>query len=267
MKDKSKKDGGKKKVDPAPPAPVAAAPENGSAITGSRMPMFYTRVEVLNARTHGSIRFHGVKNYGFAGATNFIPVADMEFYDAASHYPIVFSGAGENISAVVIVGQKKNQNHWVDENGAWRSGVYIPAYVRRFPFTLVRDGAKGAMVLGADMATDILTNAAGGEPIYQEGKPTAMARRALEFCVAFQQAFDLTRQFCQVIEETGILIDRAAEFTLPTGKSRIRGFKIIDEAKLNALPPEGIVKLHNSGALPLVYAHLASMKAWRNLLA
>ncbi len=69
------------------------------------------------------------------------------------------------------------------------------------------------------------------------------------------------------IAETGILVERNADVTLPDEtKRRITGFKVVDEQKLGELDDETFLSLRKNGALALIYCHLISMRNWRNIV-
>ncbi len=252
----------------APPAPKSkdeptAAP--APAVAPS-LPMLYKRIEFLNAERHGSLRYLDEGDYGFAATTSYIPVTAMEFGDAAAHYPIVFAGAGETLEPVVITGRNKGENQQVGKDGKWRAGSYIPAYLRRYPFILIAGPQADVLSLGADLTSAKLTQAEAGLALYDQGAPSETAKRALQFCLAYQQAAVASGHICRAIEGAGLLIERSAEFTLPQGNSRVTGFKIVDEQAFNSLSDEAFLSLRKSGALPAIYTHLLSMKSWRNLL-
>ena len=43
---------------------------------------------------------------------------------------------------VAILGLRGAANQFVNSEGAWREGKYIPAYVRRYPFILMESPDK-----------------------------------------------------------------------------------------------------------------------------
>src|SRR4051794_30252800 len=73
----------------------------------------------------------------FALRSNALPVSHTEFQLAAREYPIVFTtgDGGKTFATVAVTGIADGENLFVAE-GAWASGVYIPAYARRYPFCM-----------------------------------------------------------------------------------------------------------------------------------
>jgi hypothetical protein len=73
------------------------------------------------------------KNFKFASKINSVPLAVTEFEMACRSYPIVFS-SGETVAPVSIVGLREEENLFLDEESAWLSNIYVPAYIRKYPF-------------------------------------------------------------------------------------------------------------------------------------
>ena len=75
----------------------------------------------------------------FARKLNAIPVSYTEFAPASREYPIIFTAVAANqiYTPVAALGLAAGENLY-DNGGAWASGVYVPAYVRRFPFCMAK---------------------------------------------------------------------------------------------------------------------------------
>jgi hypothetical protein len=58
----------------------------------------------------------------------------------------------------------------------------------------------------------------------------------------------------------GLIVPWALDITRPDGqKQRISDLFQVDESKIATLPGEDLVRLRDTGALPLIYAHLLSL--------
>ena len=101
-----------------------------------RMPMFYRAPAVLGSREHGNLAVVKKRNYSFSAKVNSIPVVLNEVPLSIPHYPVAFT-LGDEPMLMAIVGARNDENLFVDEEGNWEPGRYIPAYVRRFPFVLM----------------------------------------------------------------------------------------------------------------------------------
>tara|TARA_B110000116_G_scaffold40719_1_gene33086 strand:+ start:3180 stop:3518 length:339 start_codon:yes stop_codon:yes gene_type:complete len=64
----------------------------------------------------------------FAGKTNSVILAGVEFSEAAKEYAIVFTQAGDKVVPVAMLGLRNEENLFVDDKGDW-VGRYIPSFV------------------------------------------------------------------------------------------------------------------------------------------
>lgn len=228
----------------------------------------YAGVVALNAQVHGgrTLRPSPTK-FAFAAGLNSIPVAAVEAPTAAMDYPLVFGKTGDEAAIFAITGTKTGENRFVDAEGVWRAGTYVPAFVRRYPFILMSSPDGATLTLAVDGTSDMLAEGEG-VALYADGKPTEAAQAALNFCTTLRTQLQVTAALVKSLEEAGLLVDRRAEVQLPGGeKTVLTGFSVVDEGKLQALDDETFLKLRKSGALVVIYAHLWSMRVWKNLLA
>lgn len=231
------------------------------------LPMFYNEVVPLTAAAHGNLKVKSqANNVTFAKSANSVMLTAVEFSQAAQSFPVVFGSEELESLPFAVTGHTGGQNAFVDEKGNWREGVYIPAYVRRYPFILIENKQNKSFSLAVDPTSGLLSEDEGNT-LYENGEATEIAQNILNLCFAYQQEFMKTKEVCVQINETGILIDRAADVTLPDGsKTRVSGFRVVDEKAFNALDDKTFLALRKTGALTLIYCHLWSMRTWNNLL-
>jgi hypothetical protein len=234
------------------------------------LPLFYRTPEALHAERHAKLRLAAGPDFRFAGDTNSVPIMASEFAQAARFYPVVF--AGEPAMPAVVLGLQQN-NLFVDGKGVWEQDrSYIPAYVRRYPFTFIAQPGNGGFMLGLDMdCTRLLRDGKAyktAQPLFEDGKPTTLTQEALRFCGALQNDHLVTRAFAAALVEQNLLIDQQAQGSLPDGKPiLLGGFRIVDAQRFQELPDAVVVDWHKRGWLGLVHAHLASLACWTELLA
>jgi hypothetical protein len=245
--------------------PDRPAAESGQDAARAGMPMFFRRLEVLQASVHGALRLKETADYSFARDSHMIPLNAVEFMAAARHYPILFNGDQTNMP-VVLVGVRQAQNLFVEEDGRWTVGCYVPAFVRRYPFVLLRDrsaeqpGGAPAVRLGLDVDAPMLTRSGAAAPLFEDGKPSEVMKRRGRFAGAFAREQARTRRFVQACLERELLIDRAVDVELADKRHMaIRGFKVIDEERLRALPVEDMEVWWRNGWFALAVAHLVSL--------
>jgi hypothetical protein len=232
------------------------------------LPIFYRRPVALAPELHFGLAYRAPGNYAFARDTNAIPLNVSEFSLAARHYPIVFAG-GDPMTPVAVVGvASKNRNLFVDEAGNWQPGVYIPAYVRRYPFIFVEDRQNKEYALAIDEGAGLLEEREGpDDKLFWNGKPTPLVERALAFCSEFQANLNFTRQFCQAMAEEKLLSEKEAGMSLADGRYfRLTGFRLIEEARFDKLPGKSLLKLRRRRFLHPIYLHLISTANWATIL-
>ncbi|MBP5855729.1 SapC family protein [Marivibrio halodurans] len=235
-----------------------------SARQSQSLPMFFRRLEVLEADKHGDLGLLVDGDYGFARDSHMIPLNAIEFMAAARHYPILFNGDQTNMP-VVLVGVRHAQNLFVEAEGHWTEGCYIPAFVRRYPFILLRDsrglkrGETPEVRLGVDTDAPMVTRD-GGHPLFEGRKPSDLMKRMGRFAGAFAREQSRTRKFVDACREQDLLIDRAVDVELADKRHMaIKGFRVIDEERLRALPSDQLETWWRSGWFALAVAHLVSL--------
>src|ERR1700759_2396054 len=120
------------------------------------MPMFYSSPRPLDRVRDGKMKMNRPTDFTFAAKTNAIPLLVDEFPMAAAYYPIVFAAGPMPIPAAVV-GLKNDSNPYLDNQGHWVNGAYLPAYVRRYPFILMDDPEQKQFVLCIDEKSDMLS--------------------------------------------------------------------------------------------------------------
>ena len=109
-----------------------------SAAPNPNLPLFYNAVEPVNIGQHGSMKVRRMLKMGQFAKAHAIPITVDEFALAQRHYPIVFS-VGEKSIPLALMGLNEGVNVYLNEDGMPNDpSVYIPAYIRRYPFLLAR---------------------------------------------------------------------------------------------------------------------------------
>lgn len=219
--------------------------------------LFFRQVAPLTPQAHGNLGLIDPLRYDFARPTNVIPLNAVEFLAACRHYPIVFNvdALGEPLA---MVGVRGHVNLFVEPDGNWAEGCYIPAFVRRHPFVLTSDGGK-AIALCVDAQSPLIQKG-GKRPFFEQGRPTELTRRVAEFCAAFAREQAKTRAFVKRLQELDLLVERAVDIRQAGGERlAFRGIRVVDEAAFRRLPDDEVLRFWKEGWLGLVHAHLASL--------
>ncbi len=242
---------------------MASAPQNNA------LPLFFNDLVPLSSVEHAKWKSKASETAPFLSKHHAIPLTVDEFASAQRYYPIIFS-AGENPVPLALMGLNEGVNTFVDDKGKLIDEVYVPAYVRRYPFLLakLREDAD-ELSLCFDPTADAIGDFKKGEPLFDDGKPTESVQNILQFCEQFEQAGQRTTAFMQELVDAKLLMDGEVSIQ-PDGAEQpfiYRGFQMVDENKLRELRGDTLRKMMQSGLLPLVHAHLFSLGVMREVFA
>jgi hypothetical protein len=222
--------------------------------------LFYDQVQALNSETHAQWRIAPQATWAFAAKAHAVPLLAQEFAAAQADYTIAFAkDEAGTYMPVALLGLQAEQNLFVNAQGQWQPGAYIPAYVRRFPFAPAGEGDK--MVVVVETSSGVVGPFAEGEPLFDNGQPSQTLQRALALVEAFHREAQGTQAFCRWLDEQQLLTPVSAEVRAGEHAAhRLDGMWVVNETKFNALPDDEVLKLFKSGQLAWVYAHLLSLK-------
>jgi hypothetical protein len=240
---------------------------NGAGLEAPQptLPVFYRRPRPLNAGHDRGWSLLPTPDVRYARATNSVLLGAAEFAPAMRSYPIVFTSTEPRV-AVAVLGLEGDENLFVGEDGKWREGDYIPAYVRRYPFIFLEHPDKNELTLCIDEASGLLIQTED-RLLFEAGEPTQLTRDALEFCREFHQQTLTSAAFVGELARHSLLVPNEARAVLNSGKEMtLRDFQVVDEAKFNALPDDVFLEWRHRGWLSLVYCHLLSMASWSHLV-
>ena len=241
-----------------------------TAAPNQNLPMFYNDLQPLNATQHATLKVRQVEKSPFIAKTHAIPVTVDEFGLAQRDYPIVFS-IGENPIPIALMGLNEGINVFLDADGrAVDSSIYIPAYIRRYPFLLARlNPESDELSLCFDPTSEAVGEFADGQTLFEGDQPSDATKAILEFCEQFETAGQRTAAFMEDVKKSGLLMDGEVAIQ-PEGYQQpfiYRGFQMIDEEKLHELRGDELRKYNQNGMLPLLYAHLFSLTQMRDVFA
>lgn len=238
--------------------------------TASPLPLFYKDPLLLRFEDHPRVGLTSAATFEFAREAVAIPLSTGEFAVAMRHYPIVFA-MDEQASPIALVAIRKEHNLFVERDGSWRAGSYVPAYVRRYPF-IVMETTNDQQLLTVDRGSARFVAAVGGgadaQRIFDDaGRPTQMAQNAMAFCHAYHLDYAQTVLFGRELVAANILEPYHADFRLPDGSQhQLNGFYAVSEQAFRNLPAKTVAEWHAKGWLSLLTLHLASLQSFQALL-
>ena len=229
----------------------------------------YKNPILLNQVAHKHVKVSKPTGYKFAKGQNSVLLAGQEFMQTAKYYPIAFV-RDKNLNEIMplaILGLRTEENLFVDNEGKWKEGVYIPAFFRRYPFVLADDqGEAGAYSISVDAAFEGFDSDDGMPLFDEEGKPTQELNHVIEFLKQYQTNFMLTQELIKKLDEFGLFQEFSTDITLPAGKKiAFMGLMRIEEKALLKLEDEKVLELHRKGFMAWIYAHLFSLSNFRPL--
>jgi hypothetical protein len=241
-----------------------------TAAPNQNLPLFYNAIEPLNATQHGNMKVRAIQTMPQVGQTHAIPVTVDEFTLVQRHYPIVFA-VGDNAVPIALMGLNEGVNVFLDQDGrATDPGLYIPAYIRRYPFLLARlRPDSDELSLCFDPTAGAVGEFDEGEPLFDGDQPSEATKAILQFCEQFEAAGQRTAAFLDDLTKADLLMDGEVAIQ-PEGFEQpfvYRGFRMVDEEKLRNLRGDELRKMNQSGMLALIHAHLFSLSEMRGVFA
>jgi len=232
------------------------------------LPLFYKDLMPLNTRDHSSWRTRTMDSANFFKDAHAIPLTVDEFVEAQRDLPIIFS-SGEDPLPLALMGLNEGINTYVNAEGKIDDPVYIPAYIRRYPFMLARLSPEAdELSLCFDPTADIVGSYSEGETLFADGQPTDNTKRILEFCESFEQAGQRTKAFVDELKQHDLLMDGEIAIAMnenPDHPFVYRGFQMINSDKLREIDAAQLEIWNKNGFLMLVYAHLFSLDQMRKI--
>jgi len=233
--------------------------------------LFYSKPEPLSKEAHANLGLRRIdKPYGFAAGSQVAPLTVAEFPAAALSFPVIF--AGERYQPLAVMGVNGDINMFIQPDGAFEAGVYIPAYIRRYPFVLANDPKGEQLVVCIDRAAPMLGDLPDMAFFDAAGEPTQYTKNCMNFCNDFEVEVRRTDSFIALLKDLDLFESRTQTYTpsnpdgSPGAPQTVAEYFAISETKLKALPPEKAQELLVNGAMGQIYAHLNSLLGWDRLI-
>ena len=232
-----------------------------------KLPLLYKELTPISHKQHGDYGVVAERSFEFARDLVFVPITMDEFPQAQRDFPIVFTTKGPTVP-VALLGSQTGGNQFVEDDGSWRKGAYVPGYLRRFPFQMVREKeGSDRHVFCADLTSGLFEEDCKDEErrLFDGEKPGKASDRAMEFCKAYEAALTRTRKAIEELEVLKLIGESSVNLKNGDKTARIDGFSVVDETKLRDLADETISSLVKRGVMGCVYAHLFSMSNFAKL--
>ena len=199
-----------------------------------------------------------------------LPLSYTEFAVACRDYPIAFvsSDGGRSFVAMAVLGLQNQQNLFVAADGSWDASVYLPAYVRRYPFCMTRITVDGKEQPERVACVEKRAINDRGEALHNaKGEPLPLWEERKK--LLFEYEADLVRSDEMTGALAGLgLLETFSMQAIPNAGAPLAmtGMYRVAEHKLGTLAPEKLRELTQQGILARVYAHLISLANFGRLL-
>lgn len=236
------------------------------------LPLFYRKPTLLRSDAHAGFGLRRDATASFASSATAIPIVASEFAAAGRQYPIVFT-SDDAAMPVIVTGIEAGKNLFVEADGRWKQGFYVPAYIRRYPFIGITMSSEERIMLGFDEQSDSITETASeidAIPLFDEaGNPTDTSQRAIDLCENYAVEHRQIKGLGAALLEHNLLVERSAQIRRNDDDivAQINSFRVVDEAAARALPQDVVLEFHAKGWLHLVILHLASQLSWQSVIS
>lgn len=208
----------------------------------------------------------------FTRSLNAIPVSFTEVGIAARDYPLVFvSGdADKSFAVVAVLGYAAGENLFVTDAG-WAPQVYVPAYVRRYPFCMTRvtvDQVVQEERMICVEADCVVPDGQDGEALFDAaGEATARWTGIQKLLNEYEADLERTREMCSILADFGLLEPFSVQASPNGGDAmNLTGMHRVNEARIEFLTADQLRTLARKGIFARLYPHLQSLDNFGRLL-
>ncbi len=226
----------------------------------------YKDVRLINLEEDKKLKVAPIEGFAYAADLRDCIITVSEFYEASKSQPIVFAKneQGEFL-ALALMGLKEEGNLFVNQDGSWRIGEYVPAFVRRYPFIFVAH-SENQLSLAIDHDHKAVNKRKGEALFTAEGEASEYTTSLMDFLSQYQQANLNTQAMIKMLDDKGLLEDATAKMMKNGEPMNLTGFMRVNEQKLDDLSDSDMLELVKTGAYKWVVAHLMSLSNFQKLL-
>lgn len=216
---------------------------------------------VLSAETHRSLRVRTERGAAFGDAVMCCMTVPDEFRQVQEDYPILFrlNAERDGFVALAMFGFADGENLFLAD-GRW-DARRRPLAIDIQPFLIGRTEAGGeTQQVHIDTASPRLSDDTGVRLFDDDGRPTPYLETIAERLGTLDAGYRDAAAFFVALRRHELLEPLTLEITLDDGStSRLVGFHVIDEARLQALDAAAVSELHAAGHLLPIFMALASL--------
>jgi hypothetical protein len=188
---------------------------------------------------------------------------------ACRDYPLIFTSGdnGKTYAPVAVLGLAGGENLFL-ARGVWDMSVYLPAYVRRYPFCMARvnvdkvEQSERLICVEKDFVDD------GGEMMFDAGGKALPKWQPIEKLLREYEAdLERSQEMSGIIADYALLDSFSMKAQTNAGtEMNLGGMYRVDEKKLEFLNAGQCKNLIKKGVMGRIYAHLISLDNFARLL-
>ena len=205
----------------------------------------------------------------FCRSANAVPIAYSEFTAACRDYPLAFVSAdsGRTFSPVAVLGVAADENLFL-RDGRWESSVYLPVYLRRYPFCMARITLNAIEQADRMICVEKAFVSDDGERMFDDsGAPLPSWRPIEKLLRDYEADIELAREMCAILADYSLLEPVTLQASLKSGPMSFGGMYRVEEKRLEFLNAAQHKNLIRKGIMGRVYAHLLSLDNFARLVA
>jgi hypothetical protein len=188
---------------------------------------------------------------------------------ACRDYPLAFitTDRGRTFIPVGVLGVTGGENLFL-RDGRWDGSVYLPAYLRRYPFCMSRVTLDSVEQADRLICVEKTFLSDDGERMFDD-KGTAFPRwQPIEKLLhEYETDLERGREMCAILADYALLEPFTLQASLrESGAMNLGGMHRVDERKLEFLNAAQHKNLIRKGIMGRIYAHLISLENFARLL-
>lgn len=201
---------------------------------------------------------------------NALPVSLAEFSLVARDYPIVFvtADSGKTHAAFAVLGLENGSNLFLMADNTWDRRVYLPAYVRRYPFCMATITVDGQLREERLVCVEKKALRDKGDRLFDDaGAPLPEWDRQQKLLIEYEADLLRTNAMAALLASYGLFEPFTMQAQPNSGPPlAMSGMVRVSEQKLAKLESEQIRALMERGVLGRIYSHMASLENFQRLL-
>lgn len=205
----------------------------------------------------------------FCRQTNAVPISYSEFGVASRDYPLAFvSTEGEKAySPVAVLGVAGGENLFLNEGG-WDPSVYLPAYLRRYPFCMARVTLNAVEQDDRLICVEKSALSEDGERMFDSaGAPLPRWLAIEKLLREYEADIERGREMCAILADYALFEGFTLQASVNGASVTFGGMYRVDEKRLELLNAAQHKTLIRKGIMGRIYTHLTSLENFARLIA